>query len=48
MLINRSGMMVVPFLSLYMLDVLGWSKTQAGIGTSVYGLAGLLGAFAGA
>ncbi len=48
MLINRSGMMVLPFLSLYMIEILGWSKTQAGIGTSVYGLAGLAGAFAGA
>jgi len=47
MLINRSGMMVVPFLSLYLLDELTWTKTQAGIATSCYGLAGLFGSFIG-
>lgn len=47
MLINRSGMMVVPFLSLYLLDDLSWTKTQAGIATSCYGAAGLIGSFAG-
>lgn len=39
--------MVVPFLSLYLLDDLSWTKTQAGIATSCYGLAGLIGSFAG-
>jgi len=47
-LINRSGMMVVPFLSIYMIKILGWTSNQAAIANSVYGLAGLCGAFLGA
>lgn len=36
--INRTGMMVLPFLALYMHRTLGYSVEQAGIALTVYGL----------
>ncbi|MHA6248966.1 MFS transporter [Pontibacter sp. CAU 1760] len=47
MLINRSGSMVTPFLSLYVTDMLGYSLREAGIILSIYGLGSVCGAFLG-
>lgn len=46
-LINRSGSMVLPFMTVYMTANLGYSTVQAGIIMSVYGLGGLLGSYLG-
>ncbi len=46
MLINRSGTMVLPFMTLYC-HHLGYSKTQGGIAVAVYGVGSLFGAFIG-
>ena len=40
-------MIVVPFLSIYITQELGWSKWQAGVLTSCYGIGSLLGSFIG-
>ena len=46
--INRSGMMVLPFLALYLHGTLGYSVEQAGIAITVYGVGAFLTApFAG-
>lgn len=47
MLINRSGTMVLPYLSLYMTQHLHFSVRQAGIVLAIYGLGALLGTFLG-
>lgn len=47
MLINRSGTMVVPFLSLYLINSLGFSVGQAGFVYGVFGAGAMCGAFAG-
>ncbi|MDX5480919.1 MAG: MFS transporter [Hymenobacteraceae bacterium] len=47
MLINRSGSMVTPFLSLYVTDMLGYSLKEAGIILSIYGLGSVCGSFLG-
>lgn len=47
MLINRSGTMVLPYLSLYMTQQLRFSVRQAGIVLAIYGLGALLGTFLG-
>lgn len=47
MLINRSGSMVVPFLSVYLTISLGFDISQAGILLSLFGLGSIVGAFAG-
>ena len=47
MLINRSGMMVLPFMSIYLRDQLGFTLTQAGTVLSVFGLGALSGTFLG-
>lgn len=46
-LINRSGMMVVPFMTLYLTQDLEWTKTQAGIATACFGVGNLIGSFLG-
>ena len=46
-LINRSGMMVLPFLTLYSTKDLGFSITQAGIVTGMYGAGSLAGSWLG-
>lgn len=46
MLINRSGTMVLPFMTLYC-HHLGYTKTQGGIAVAVYGIGSLFGAFIG-
>ena len=46
MLINRSGSMVLPFLSVYLKE-LGFNLTQAGLVMSMYGLGSMEGAFLG-
>jgi predicted MFS family arabinose efflux permease len=47
LLINRSGMMVLPFLTLYSTKELGFSITQAGIVTGMYGAGSLVGSWLG-
>lgn len=47
MLINRSGSMVVPFLSVYLTISLGFNLSQAGILLSLFGVGSIVGAFAG-
>jgi predicted MFS family arabinose efflux permease len=46
-LINRTGSMVLPFMTVYMTSALGYSKTQAGIIMSVFGIGSLCGSFLG-
>ncbi len=46
MFINRSGTMVLPFMTLYCKHI-GYSTRQAGIVVAVYGLGSLVGAFLG-
>ncbi|MCB0685604.1 MAG: MFS transporter [Saprospiraceae bacterium] len=47
LLINRSGMMVLPFLTLYGTRELGFSVVQAGILTGMYGAGSLAGSWLG-
>lgn len=47
LLINRSGMMVLPFLALYVIEELKWSKTDAMIINACFGLGSLVGAYYG-
>jgi MFS family permease len=47
MLINRSGSMVVPFLSVYLTASLGFDLEQAGILLSLFGVGSITGAFVG-
>ncbi len=46
-LINRSGMMVLPFLTLYSTDQLQFNIVQAGFVTGAYGVGSLLGSWLG-
>jgi predicted MFS family arabinose efflux permease len=46
MFINRSGTMVLPFMTLYC-NHKGYSQTQGGMAVACYGLGSLVGAFAG-
>lgn len=46
-LINRIGMMVLPFLSLYTTEELGFTLTEAGIVTSFFGFGSLVGSWVG-
>lgn len=46
-LINRSGMMVLPFLALYATNELGFTIVQAGIVTGAYGAGSLVGSWIG-
>jgi len=47
MLINRSGTMVVPFMSIYCIQQLHFSIVQAGIIMALFGVGALAGAFLG-
>jgi predicted MFS family arabinose efflux permease len=47
MLINRSGTMVVPFMSLYLINALGFSIGKAGIVYGLFGAGAICGAFIG-
>ena len=47
MLINRSGSMVLPFLSVYMAEKLSFSIEQTGIVLSFYGVGAVFGSFIG-
>lgn len=40
-LINRTGSMVLPFMTVYMTSSLGYSKTQAGLIMSIFGIGSL-------
>ncbi|MBR9921233.1 MAG: MFS transporter [Bacteroidetes bacterium] len=47
MLINRSGMMVLPFLSIYLTGQLDFTLTQAGITMACFGLGSVAGTYVG-
>lgn len=47
MLVNRTGAMVLPFLSIYLTSVLGFDLKHAGIILSFYGLGSVTGSVAG-
>jgi len=47
MLINRSGTMVVPFLTLYLIRTMGYSVSQAGFVFAFFGLGAFTGAYVG-
>lgn len=47
MLINRCGTMVLPFLTLYLTQHLGYSVTDAGIIMAIYGAGAFVGTFLG-
>ena len=47
MLINRSGTMVLPFLSVYLTQSLGFSIEETGIVLSSYGMGSLVGGYLG-
>jgi len=46
-LINRVGEMVIPFMSLYLTDQLGFTKTETGIVLTCFGLGALIGSNVG-
>lgn len=46
-LINRSGTMVIPFMTMYATQKLGFSIAQAGFLMSFFGLGSIIGAYAG-
>jgi predicted MFS family arabinose efflux permease len=47
MIINRSGAMVLPFMTLYLTTSLGYSLTEAGTVMAAYGVGSILGAYIG-
>src|SRR5688572_23492455 len=47
MFINRSGAMVVPFLSVYLTESMGFTLRQAGILLSLFGVGSMCGTFLG-
>jgi predicted MFS family arabinose efflux permease len=47
MFINRSGAMVVPFLSVYLTEALGFSLKQVGVLLSLFGVGSMCGTFLG-
>lgn len=47
MFINRAGAMVLPFLSLYVTKILGYSLVQSGFILGFYGLGSLIGTYIG-
>ncbi len=47
MLINRTGSMVIPFLSMYMSSALGFTKPQVGIVLGCFGLGSVCGSWLG-
>lgn len=47
MLINRSGTMVIPFLSVYLTQIMGYSLGQAGWVMSCFGAGSVLGSYIG-
>ncbi|MDF1696666.1 MAG: MFS transporter [Saprospiraceae bacterium] len=47
MLINRIGTLILPFLTLYITQELGWTTIDAGTGTMWFGLGSLAGALLG-
>lgn len=47
MLINRAGLMVVPFLTIYLTDSLGFTLNQAGVAGFCFGLGSVLSSYVG-
>lgn len=46
-LVNRSGMMVLPFMTIYLTDALNFTIAQAGIISAFFGLGSLVGSYGG-
>lgn len=46
-LVNRSGAMVIPFLTVYMTQELGFTKPEAGLVMSCFGIGSVIGVYAG-
>jgi MFS family permease len=46
-LVNRSGMMVLPFLSLYLTSAMHFTVSQAGIVTAFFGIGSMIGSYLG-
>jgi MFS family permease len=46
-LVNRSGMMVLPFLTVYLISALNFSISQAGIISAFFGLGSMTGSYSG-
>jgi len=44
-LINKSGMMVIPFMALYLTSEIGWSESKAGFAIMFFGLGSVVSAF---
>jgi MFS family permease len=46
-LVNRSGMMVLPFLTVYLTSALGFTVAQAGIISAFFGVGSMIGSYGG-
>jgi len=46
-LVNRSGTMVLPFMTLFLTEKRGFSVIQAGVVLAVYGMGGVAGTYLG-
>ena len=46
-LVNRSGMMVLPFMALYLTSEKGFTVSQAGIVAAFFGVGSMIGAYSG-
>jgi predicted MFS family arabinose efflux permease len=46
-LVNRSGMMMLPFLSIYLISALHFTISQAGIISAFFGLGSMAGSYSG-
>lgn len=47
MFVNRIGSLILPFITLYTTQDIGWTKVQAGVAVSCYGIGSLAGAYLG-
>lgn len=47
MLVNRMGSLILPFLTLYTTQFLGWSKVDSGIASACFGIGSMFGALLG-
>lgn len=47
MFVNRMGTLILPFITLYTTQEIGWTKVQAGMAVSCFGLGSLVGSYLG-
>lgn len=47
MFVNRLGTLILPFITLYTTQEIGWTKVQAGIAVSWFGIGSLVGSYLG-